>query len=141
MKTTHFYLLLLGVVGACSGCPPHPVPTVIDIAAPTMLDAASPPGDMTQQNEYGLPVCPATDVQLTDDCPSMFTRKGLHCYHCPNVSACLDATDVLYCAKGDPGCNDDPLCFSVQDGSLSSGKAKAFRRIPTKLKPKKAKPS
>ena len=88
----------------------------------------------------GLAVCPVTNVQLSDDCSSMFTRSGLHCFHCPDTSACLDATDVLYCAKGGPGCNDDPLCFNVQDGAAD--KPKAFRKIPTKLKPKKkAKPS
>ena len=52
MKTPHLYLLLLGVVGACSGCPPHPVPTVIDMAAPASYDAAPPAqNDMAGQNE------------------------------------------------------------------------------------------
>jgi hypothetical protein len=125
--------LLLGLV-ACSGCPPQPIPTQLDMAAPADL---APP-------EFAS--CPGTpNITMDNSCDGWFTLSGLNCVNCPDQAACLDTVDVVYCASGGPGCQDDPACVYIKEGDEDPSGAKKSKRkatrpikkIASKLKPGK----
>lgn len=119
-------LFLVVLMAACSGCPPQPKPTTIDLA--------SPPARSDMSSSYGFQVCPAAPNVTADNiCDGWFTQNGLSCALCPGEQSCFDSTDVIYCMSS-TSCAGDANCFHVNDGDDSAPGASSKRKLPHPVK-------
>jgi hypothetical protein len=125
--------LLLGLV-ACSGCRLSRSPL-----SSTWLRRPILPRRSSRRGP-GTP-----NITMDNSCDGWFTLSGLNCVNCPDQAACLDTVDVVYCASGGPGCQDDPACVYIKEGDEDPSGAKKSKRkatrpikkIASKLKPGK----